>query len=40
MNARPPTGIGECAVPAIAPALANAVAALGGKRYRGLPFSA
>ena len=36
----PPTGIGECAVPAIAPALANAVAALGGKRYRSLPFSA
>jgi len=27
-------------VPAIAPALANAVAALTGKRYRGLPFSA
>jgi len=27
------------AVPAIAPALANAVAALTGKRYRGLPFS-
>ena len=39
-SAEPPTGIGECAVPAIAPALANAVAALGGKRYRGLPFSA
>jgi isoquinoline 1-oxidoreductase subunit beta len=39
-SADPPTGIGECAVPAIAPALANAVAALGGKRYRGLPFSA
>jgi len=27
-------------VPAIAPALANAVAALGSKRYRSLPFSA
>jgi isoquinoline 1-oxidoreductase subunit beta len=39
-SADPPTGIGECAVPAIAPALANAVAALGGKRHRGLPFSA
>jgi len=39
-SADPPTGIGECAVPAIAPALANAVVALTGKRYRSLPFSA
>ena len=39
-SADPPTGIGECAVPSIAPALANAVAVLTGKRYRSLPFSA
>ena len=39
-SAEPPTGIGECAVPAIAPALANAIAALTGERYRALPFSA
>ncbi len=39
-SADPPTGIGECAVPAIAPAMANAVVALTGKRYRSLPFSA
>jgi isoquinoline 1-oxidoreductase subunit beta len=39
-SADPPTGIGECAVPAIAPALANAMSVLTGKRYRSLPFSA
>jgi isoquinoline 1-oxidoreductase beta subunit len=39
-SAEPPTGIGECAVPGIAPALANAIASLTGKRYRTLPFSA
>lgn len=34
----PPTGIGEVAVPAIAPAIANAVYAATGKRVRKLPI--
>jgi isoquinoline 1-oxidoreductase beta subunit len=34
----PPGGVGELGVPPIAPAIANAVAALTGKRLRALPF--
>lgn len=33
-----PTGLGEPGVPALAPAMANAVAVLTGKRLRKLPF--
>jgi isoquinoline 1-oxidoreductase beta subunit len=35
-----PGGIGEAGVPPLAPALANAVARLSGKRVRSLPFPA
>jgi CO/xanthine dehydrogenase Mo-binding subunit len=35
----PPTGIGEICVPAVAPALANAVFAATGTRYRKLPIT-
>jgi isoquinoline 1-oxidoreductase beta subunit len=34
-----PTGVGEVSVPSVAPALANAIAALTGTRIRDLPFS-
>jgi len=34
-----PTGVGEVSVPSVAPALANAIAALTGTRLRKLPFS-
>jgi isoquinoline 1-oxidoreductase beta subunit len=36
---RPPGGVGEVAVPPLAPALGNALFALTGKRLRELPFS-
>ena len=38
-STEPPSGVGEVSVPSVAPALANAIAALTGTRIRKLPFS-
>jgi isoquinoline 1-oxidoreductase beta subunit len=38
-SAEPPSGVGEVSVPSVAPALANAIAALTGTRIRQLPFT-
>ena len=36
----PPTGVGECPVPLMAPAVVNALTRLTGNRYRTLPLVA
>ncbi len=38
-STEPPSGVGEVSVPSVAPALANAIAALTGTRVRQLPLS-
>jgi isoquinoline 1-oxidoreductase beta subunit len=35
---QPPTGVGEPATPVIAPAVANALASVSGRRYYALPL--
>jgi isoquinoline 1-oxidoreductase beta subunit len=38
-NSGPPTGLGELGVPAVAPALGNALSTITGRRYRSLPIT-
>jgi isoquinoline 1-oxidoreductase beta subunit len=40
MSESPPSGIGEVGIPTVAPAIANAIAQLTGKRLRHLPMTA